>query len=61
MLLTTTVGGVEGGVKHKVGAGDEMRTEAMYEVFAENKNKTWIHVLFNSLDIVATNDKIICK
>ena len=38
-----------------------MRTVAMYGVFAENKNKTWIHVLFNSLDIVATNDKIIYK
>ena len=41
--------------------GDEIRTVAMYGVFVENKSKTWIHVLFNSLDIVAINDKIICK
>jgi len=33
----------------------------MYGDFAENEIKTGIHVLFNSLAIVATNDKIICK
>jgi hypothetical protein len=53
------------GVKRR-GEGDiwwgmRLRTVAMYGVFAENESKTGIHVLFSSLDIVATNDKIICK
>jgi len=59
VLLTEKDGGRRGkGGRHM---GDEMRTVAMYGVFVENKSKTGVHVLFNSLDIVATNDKITCK
>lgn len=41
---------------------DVMTTVAMCVKFLlETESKTGIHVLFNSLDIVASNDKIICK